>query len=920
MARTRKERDWNYYKPFLQQYCLGNLSYSDKIPPHAAYYQRKFFAPGENVNRGTGSITLFDPTNPREGHQLTMWKDWSDPMGKAGDIYALVMKNEHIQTRWEAYDRCEDLFGPAKHVVRTQAVRKRNRAMRYKKRESAFKLTNEQIALEDAKCREQRREIEAQVIENVKETGCLFKSLRHMPCQVGHDRKGELVYHNMTCANYMYAMILDNADPRYISERDAKKEGWRIKDGAKPVTFEYLDTKSSPYHLMRWQLYNGADVIGMPPYKARPVTPERDVLDNIRIMLRGNGITDDNTVLFDNPIEKLRDLAAESTWHEAKVLGQRTLERELVMTQLMQQCGASQYKLADVKPVLEHLERDFERKGCENLFKSGYRMDLAVRGITGKYTDQLLRDTLEQTRAFQAAEKAPFKELRVYMASDFKLPGDDGFIPKGAALEGERAYKALAAILREDMRLFGRSDDPAFGREVSLYINLRNDGIKGRISLPLGHLAAGNRGTVSESIAELLLKPDKDKVFTNGGRETAVGERVRLQIFNSPECKRRLEENPTLYKEQVMGEIEKEFMVKEAAVLKKMESFAAEESQYMKHHPELSLGKDRADTYLYRIPSNMCQDEKEVLRTFGSDMIVNIRRPDFYGKEMDGYVIETRGALVSDGQGRFLSLASLSKGSEVAAEPFLKENEAKKHQEFETKFEISITDTAGEERYKGETARQCLAYLMMDDRDMYERQKSGMKPVELSQRQHVTVRFGDQVLMDEDVYLGQLKLGNYTSVYDMLEARCKDRQSLRDLYGGLHVSEKYTVNPELLDILQSYQQVPQELIDQDLEREFLPEGMESSRPRVGQKASVAMQWYKAKALVNYCHTEREITDHIVADMARKYKAETIERVIKTHLPELKNCVHQSLERPEIQKTIKENRERNAMRLGKVVNK
>ena len=43
--------------------------------------------------------------------------------------------------------------------------------------------------------------------------------------------------------------------------------------------------------------------------------------------------------------------------------------------------------------------------------------------------------------------------------------------------------------------------------------------------------------------------------------------------------------------------------------------------------------------------------------------------------------------------------------------------------------------------------------------------KAGMKPVELSQRQHVTVRFGDQVLMDEDVYLGQLKLGNYTSVY-----------------------------------------------------------------------------------------------------------------------------------------------------------
>lgn len=916
MARTRKERDWNYYKPFLQEYCLGNLSYSNKIPPHAAYYQRKFYAPGENVNRGTGSITLFDPSNPREGTQLTMWKDWSDPQGKAGDIYALIMKNEHIQTRWEAYDRCEDLFGPAKHVVRTQAVRTRNRAMRYKKKESAFKLTNEQIALEDAKCREQRRKIEEQVIQNLKEHGCLFQSLNHIPCQVGHDRKGELVYHSMTCANYMHAMILDNADPRYISARDAKKEGWQIKDGAKPVTFEYLDTKSSPYHLMRWQLYNGADVIGMPPYKARPVTPEKDVLDNIRVMLRANGITDDNTALFDDPVEKLRDLAAESTWHDAKVLGQRTLERELVMTQLMQQCGASQYKLADVKPVLEHLERDFERKGCENLFKSGYRMDLAVRDITGKYTDQLLRDTLEQTRAFQLAEKAPFKDLRVYMASDFKMPGDDGFIPKGAALEGERAYKTLAAILREDMRLFGHSDDPAFGREVSLYIKSRNDGIKGRISLPLGHLAAGNRGTVSESIAELLLKPDRDNVFTDAGREIAVGERVRLQVFNSPEYRKTYEENPKRCEEQMMDEIEKEFMVKETAVLKKMESFAAEESQYMQHHPELALGNRRADTYLYRIPGNMCQDEKEVLRTFGSDLVVNIRRPAFYGKKLDGYVIETRGTLIPDGQGRFL----LPGRDGIWAEPFLKENEIRKLQEFERQFEISVTDTTGNEQYKGETARQCLSYLMVDDRDMYEHQKGGMKPVELSEMHHVTVRYGENVLIDEDMYLGQMKLGNYTSVYSLVTSRCDDTQVLRDLHGGLHISEKYTQSPELLDIVRSYEQIPQEEIQKTVEQEFLPEGMESSRPRVGQKASAAMQWYKAKAIVNYCHTGKEIADHIVADMARKYKVETIERVIKTHLPELKEYVHQSLERPEIQKTIKENRERNAMRPGKAVNR
>ena len=916
MARTKKERDWNYYKPFLQEYCLGNLSYSNKIPPHAAYYQRKFFAPGENVNRGTGSITLFDPSNPREGNQYTMWKDWSDPQGKAGDIYALIMKNEHIQTRWEAYDRCEDLFGPAKHVVRTQAIRKRNRAMRYKKKESTFKLTNEQIALENAKCREQRRKIEAQVIQNLKENGCLFRSLNHIPCQVGHDRKGGLVYHQMTCANYMHAMILNQDDPRYISERDAKKEGWRIRDGAKPVTFEYLDTKSSPYHLMRWQLYNGADVIGMPPHKARPMTPEKDVLDNIRVMLRGNGITDDNSVLFDDPMGQLRELASESTWHEAKVLGQRTLERELVMTQLMQQCGASQYKLADVKPVLEHLERDFERKGSQNLFKSGYRMDLAVRGITGKYTDQLLRDTLEQTRVFQAAEKAPFKELRVYMATDFKAPGEDGFIPKGAALEGERAYKALVAVLREDMKLFDCRNSPDFGKTVSMHIQLRPDGSKRAIRIPLGRLDGGNRGTVSESVAELLLKADRDNVFTNDGREQAVTERVHLHMFNSPEYRQDFAKDPARFREQETVELEKELQVKETVILKQLEPFAAEESLYLQKHPELKLSGCRADTYLYRIPADRCATEKDVLRTFGSDLVVTIRTPEFYGRKQDGYVIETRGALMPDGQGRFV----LPSRDGIWAEPFLKENEIRKLQEFERQFEISVTDTTGNEQYKGETARQCLSYLMADDRDMYEHQKGGMKPVELSEMHHVTVRYGEKVLIDEDVYLGQLKLGNYTSVYSLVTSRCDDASVLRDLHGSLHISEKYTQSPELLDIIQSYEQIPQEEIKKAVEQEFLPEGMESSRPRVGQKAAIAMKWYKAKALVNYCHTEREITDHIVADMARKYKAETIERVIKTHLPELKEYVHQSLERPEIQKTIQENRERNAMKQGKVVNR
>ena len=51
-----------------------------------------------------------------------------------------------------------------------------------------------------------------------------------------------------------------------------------------------------------------------------------------------------------------------------------------------------------------------------------------------------------------------------------------------------------------------------------------------------------------------------------------------------------------------------------------------------------------------------------------------------------------------------------------------------------------------------------------------------------------------------------------------------------------------------------------------------------------------MPWYEAKAAVNYCRTDKEKADYMVAEMAKKYKADKIERLVETYLPKYKPYV------------------------------
>lgn len=137
--RKNKQRNYAYFKTqnFLQEYCMGNLSRDDKVPKGARYHDRRFYTPDQsrcgNLKSG-GKLSLFDSTNPRDGQNLNMWKDWLT--GESGDIYMLVMKNEGIPTRYEAYDRLESLFGQAPEISQSRPpkTRYRNKTVREAKK------------------------------------------------------------------------------------------------------------------------------------------------------------------------------------------------------------------------------------------------------------------------------------------------------------------------------------------------------------------------------------------------------------------------------------------------------------------------------------------------------------------------------------------------------------------------------------------------------------------------------------------------------------------------------------------------------------------------------------------------------------------------------------------------------------------
>lgn len=918
--RKYKHRNYAYFKEgnYLQEYCMANMVQDKRAPVGSHYYGKRFYTP-EQVHCGSlkekGKLSLFDSSNPSQGQNLNMWKDWLT--NKSGDIYMLVMWNENIPTRYEAYDRLEEFFGKVKTKTqsRPQWKRYRNKTVKEAKREGNFEQMQQHFADEEAKCMNRRRAIEKQIIQNLREIGAFFKSMGEVPYQVVRNDNGSFRGKSMTSANYLKGMLLHADDPRYMCRTDIRNAGWDIKEGAKPEEFEFLVTKDAQRHLVTFKLYNAKDIEGIPPYEPKPRLSTEEVTDRIKTMLKDNGVEMPDEALFKDPLEgmkALRKLAAENTWEDAKVPAQRFLEREYAMTKLLQYAGATKpYKIKDCPVITEYLEHDTTSR---ILYKSTYRGDTAAQAINGAYNEAELKRVAARAREIKAMMAEPLQQLEITMKEDYRMK--DTLIPKGAHFQGDKAYDMLYQIVQEDRRLFEDIDNPDYRKPVSFQIQFQD--WKQDISLEQGLLQTGNKGTITESLQYAAMRPLRENAFDEVARNKAIEERVKLKLFNGDdEFKEAYQESPETIKEAEARLMVQEYQKADLDLAQKSAPLLQSESRYLGSHPAYRKIEDRVDTYLYHVPANeKVTNEIDVRKKYG-ELALDVKRPDFYNSKADGLVIELKHSLVADYNGNFM--APGLEEEPLMVKPFLKEIEQRNVQEFEQKFTVSLETDEGKEAYKGDDARQFLYALMQDDREMWTHEQSGMKPVEYSGWHKINVSYDDvPIIKDREYYDGQLKIGNSRFAKELMvrdedKLDAKGKAALKELNKGLRVLEKYTDNQEQHEAALEFDRPQKEEIVEVLGKGFEPEGMEANRPKVGRKVSQVMPWYEAKAVVNYCHTDKEKTDYMVAELAKKYKADTIQRWIGNYLPKYKGYVKESLERPEIKQALE-----NQPKRGKTV--
>ena len=836
--RKNKQRNYAYFKTqnFLQEYCMGNLSRDDKVPKGARYHDRRFYTPDQsrcgNLKSG-GKLSLFDSTNPRDGQNLNMRKDWLT--GESGDIYMLVMKNEGIPTRYEAYDRLESLFGQAPEISQSRPpkTRYRNKTVREAKKEGQFKNTEEHFKEEEAKCLHRRMAIKEQLVKNLRETGAFFTTMEKMPCQVKMNKDGSFTRKDMTCANYLKGMLLNADDPRYMCMTNIRGAGWKVRDGAKPEEFEYLVTKDAKYHLVTLKLYNGKDIEGIPPYEAAPQRSTEEITNNLKTMLKDNGIELPSEALFEDPRENmkaLRQLASENTWHDAIVPAQRALEREYAMTKLLQYAGVTNpYKIKDGPAITEYLEHDLTSR---RLYKSAYRADKAAQKINGAYSAAEIKRIAEKAREIKEMMADPMQQLEVTMNMDYQMK--DTLIPKGAKLQGDKAYDLLYGIVQEDRRLFENVDDPNYRKPVSFQVKF-NDW-KQNIQLEQGLLQTGNKGTVTESLQYAALQTFREKAFDRNIQEDAIEERLKLKLFNAnDEFKANYEKNKDVIRESEARTIVQEYQKADLDLAQKTEALLQSESRFLASHPAYRKIENRVDTYLYHVPKKAdIANEIDVRKKYG-EMALDVKSPNFYGSKEEGVIVELKNPLVSDYKGNFI--APGLEDESLPVKPFLKEIEQRSVKDFEQKFVVELETDKEKEIYKGDEGRQFLYALMQDDRDMWTYEQGGTKPVELSGWKKLNVSYGDiPIIKDKEYYDGQLKIGGYRFVKELVSSESeileqKGMDALKELHKGLRVVEKYTENQIQLEASMEFEKPREEEIMKVINRGFEPENMEAHRPK-----------------------------------------------------------------------------------------
>lgn len=537
---------------------------------------------------------------------------------------------------------------------------------------------------------------------------------------------------------------------------------------------------------------------------------------------------------------------------------------------------------------------EVKEKECKYFLLGSINQDTALqtlKAISKHVNEALKNDKILEEDAKNAKNRLKFQNISIVMGSYYKdkngqeyHKGDGGYSRK---IAGEDAYLLLSDMLQHDKELYNRinlneTGEVGLGKEVRLTLNV--DGKPIPLAFTPGRLDTRNMRRVTEAIIAIATREECDIAFNRNTTDAKYAEYANNRRFDSATYKSTPED-----KLHFISAARKNYLQKKNELNTVLKDFSKDEDSYLKFNKP-ALQKElmkTADCFSYEIPT---KDKELIMEAFESKNVIAIYKKD---GDAEKSVVNLRKQLDAMENGFYFdsSPSHADATRSLQAIPYYTDEEKEQMLSSEKNFTLKI-GYGNEEplTYKGKLAREIIVNQMLMDRDDFEMAANeGLRSVEsMKNPYHMEISYNGQVLFKEQGHYGEMKIGNYSSIEQLMKSgmesmNSEQKQALQDALTTNIPNKKYAPYKDLEDQIRSKEKVDSRSITQVNSRK-----MKSLEGR--QNDVTKLEMLKMDAFVNHKNTEQEVSEYIKKELprvvhdlvqeAKKNKVDNVEQHIK----------------------------------------
>ena len=491
------------------------------------------------------------------------------------------------------------------------------------------------------------------------------------------------------------------------------------------------------------------------------------------------------------------------------------------------------------------------------------------------------------------------------------------FYPQGAGngerkIEGEEAYNLLVDMLTKDKEMYDdekhRSWDTsrfevyneADKKEVRLHLKLKEEQQPMKIVFRPGQLHMNNATRVSEALIALQARQEYDNAYNKNTIDRNYKLYVDQQKFDHPG----FEPNESTRNEFIVHERDK-FNDKYRSLRNQLSQLTTDENTYLSIHEKVAKDLSRkADTFFYAIPKEASREE--ILEGFESKNVIRIHIPNTIDKtNPEHYVVELRnqldpltrdGEVTRDKEGHAYyfdaSPSHRANTERMQITPWLSDKAIKHANDFNERFAVTLNMDGEPISIKGNAGRELLVNQMVADRDSFNTEKEEQLRREADLTPYsIDVTYDGKTLFRETGHYGELKLGNFKSVEEMISSQ-RPRMTQEELDGfdamlkAEMVAKKYSEVKGDEDYLRSQDKVPQKEIEEVRKKPM--KSLEAAYPEENEHPS-RVEVLQRDAMVNHIEAPEAVMTYVATELAKDAKAQKLDNPMKAVTEALKEA-------------------------------